>query len=77
MQAFFFLGFKMAKSLQDWISFLDSIDINKIKLGLERMQEMLQPSLSQANLNIVQIKIWKKILSLLNWIYYDLPYMIL
>lgn len=28
------------------------------------MQEMLQPSLSQANLNIVQIKIWKKILSL-------------
>ena len=42
MQAFFFLGFKMAKSLQDWISFLDSIDINKIKLGLERMQEMLE-----------------------------------
>ena len=28
------------------------------------MQEMLQPSLSQANLNIVQIKIWKKILFL-------------
>ena len=42
MQAFLFLGFKMAKSLQDWISFLDSIDINKIKLGLERMQEMLE-----------------------------------
>lgn len=28
------------------------------------MQEILQPSLSQANLNIVLIKIWKKILFL-------------
>lgn len=35
------------------------------------MQEMLQLSLSQANLNIVQINIWKKILSL-STIFWDI-----